>query len=568
MDGNYLIYESSYNSGNNIVHFFKISPSGDSVWTRAFIYPGLSYPRLIETNDSGFVMLAGRNNYSVLVKYDKNGDSLWTREFTYQTPFGNSSYSISLLETNDHGFFVVNAHDDSDIVYYDLQFLRLDSIGNQLWVRDYNFGHDALGLGYIIQSTDTNFLVQFRIAEGGPNIPYGVLLSVDTAGNYFVVDYTNEPGYFGGDLISKGNDSNFIIVGNARDNWDDFGYGTLKKITPSGTALWFNVFNQSSRMKSVSSTSDNGCIVACDSFVNPDVSEFQLKRFDAGGNLLWSKTFPIDHHESACSVKQTSDGGFIAVGYHESFFHYETYIVRTDSSGNLLNNGFTISSDNLSPCQGDTVTLSTQNANSYLWSDGRTSQSISVTRNGNYNVRVSDSAGIVSYTSFYNVSFKPKPPLDLGDDTLICFADVLTLDAGSGFTDYLWHDGSTSQAISVSGTMQDLVTCYVRISDSSGCSNTDTIQVVIDVCNGVNAIETGGDFTLGPNPFHDLLYFCSAGNSSSYYLISVFNNMGRTVFEKQISRIEEVDLTGLPPGFYSIRLKSKTGIFSGKFVKY
>jgi len=568
LDGNYLIYGSAFNGGNNIVNFFKIDSNGDSLWSKAYIYPGFGLNRLIELQDSGFAIIGSQNEYSVIIKYDKNGDSLWSKQYTYQTSFGRSSWGLSLLETDDHGFFVVNTHNDTDIVYYDIQFQRLDSLGNQIWARDYNFGHDIITLGYIIETSNNNYLVQVRVSEGGPNIPYGTLLSVDSAGNMTNLGYTFETGTIGGDFISRGNDGNFIIVGNTKDNWDDYGYGTLKKITPGGTSIWDNTFPQTSRTKSVSSTIDNGCIVACDSFVNPDVREFQLKRFDANGSLLWSNTYPINHHESASSVKQTTDGGYLAVGYHEQFFRYETYIIKTDSTGNVNTNGYTITSNNLSPCMGDTVTLATQHAASYLWSDGSTGNSIDVTRNGSYNVRVSDSTGAVYFTSFYDVTFKLRPELTLGNDTLICFAQTLLLDAGSGLTDYQWHDGSTGQTFSISGNVQDLVLCSVQITDTLGCKNSDTIQVVIDVCNGINSQGGENTFSLDPNPFHESLFLRSLNSTNENFMISIFNGLGEKVFQKQMNFMEEeINLSSLKKGFYYITLKSEMSIFSRRIVK-
>lgn len=49
----------------------------------------------------------------------------------------------------------------------------------------------------------------------------------------------------------------------------------------------------------------------------------------------------------------------------------------------------------------------------------------------------------------------------------------MKLDAGAGYSDYLWQDGSEEQMMDVvhSGTY------WVRLTDQSGCVNTDTVNV-------------------------------------------------------------------------------------------
>jgi hypothetical protein len=564
-DDAFLIYGTSYNNGNNIVSLFKIDSNGDSLWSKAYVYPGFSPHRLINLYDSGFAIIGTQGDYSVLIKYDQYGDSVWTKQFTYQTAFGQSSAALSFLETSDHGFFLVTTHGDSDIVYYDLQFTKLDSNGNLLWSKDTIFGHDLPSLGYVMQTMNNNFLVQIKVQEGGPNIPYSSIMLIDSSGNMNVVNSYYDTGNLGGDYFAE-SDTNLFIIGNAKDNWDDYGYGTLGKISRQGVQIFDQVFPSTSRMKSVSAANGNGCIVACDSvpFLTSN-NEFQLKRYDTNGNILWTKLFPIDHHESAVSVRQTPDGGFLAVGYHESFFHYETYIVKTDSSGLLHSNGYTISSSNLIPCEGDTVTLTTQQADSYFWSNGNTSQSIDILQSGSYNVRIIDSTGAVYFTSFYHVVINPKPILNLGSDTLICFNQVLTLDGGNGFTNYNWQDGSTSRTYNVSGNTQDLQSISVEVTDSLGCINSDTVQVVIDICNDIAETKNGFAFRIEPNPFSSKINFSVMQEIPC--MVSIYNSFGCLVLQRIVSGKEEIDLRNEPDGVYFILLNYKDDIFSRKIVK-
>jgi hypothetical protein len=89
---------------------------------------------------------------------------------------------------------------------------------------------------------------------------------------------------------------------------------------------------------SVLRTSDGGCAIAgytASYGVNGDA---YLIRTDAGGNMLWNKTYGGTNNEYVYSMVQTTDGGYALAGYTNSFGagSYDFYLVRTDSFGNKL----------------------------------------------------------------------------------------------------------------------------------------------------------------------------------------------------------------------------------------
>jgi hypothetical protein len=135
-------------------------------------------------------------------------------------------------------------------------------------------------------------------------------------------------------------------------------------------------------------------------------------------------------------------------------------------------------------CQGQTVNLNAGNPGfNYLWSNGATTQSITVGQAGTYIVDVTDPATnctgsdtILVSQSFLNVN--------LGPDLTLCDGESATLDAGTGPTGYLWNGGATSQTITVnqSGTYS------VQVTDALGCTATD--QVIVTAAPAPNVSYT------------------------------------------------------------------------------
>ncbi|PXX90544.1 hypothetical protein DF185_23350, partial [Marinifilum breve] len=92
-------------------------------------------------------------------------------------------------------------------------------------------------------------------------------------------------------------------------------------------------------------------------------------------------------------------------------------------------------------CAGNTITLDAGNSGStYLWSNGSTTQTITVSTSGNYSVVVTDANGC-SATDDVNVTVHPNPVVDLGTDQETCAGGTITLDAGNAGSTYLWSNG-------------------------------------------------------------------------------------------------------------------------------
>jgi len=140
-------------------------------------------------------------------------------------------------------------------------------------------------------------------------------------------------------------------------------------------------------------------------------------------------------------------------------------------------------------CDEEILTLdaAVQNA-TYLWQDNSTNSNYDAVNVGDYSVIVTDSNGCINSDTIH-VVLNPLPYIDLGNDIEICEDDVLTLDVYLESASYLWNDNSTISSFNI-----DTTGFYsVILTDSNGCSNSDTINIIINPL-------PNSDFTFNPQP--------------------------------------------------------------------
>ncbi len=132
-------------------------------------------------------------------------------------------------------------------------------------------------------------------------------------------------------------------------------------------------------------------------------------------------------------------------------------------------------------CQGGSVTLNAGAGYSgYHWSNNSTTQSITVSSSGNYAVTVTNANGCsVVSASPTTVTVNALPNPSIAGSTTLCFGASSLLNAGAGYSQYLWSTGATTQTILVSAA----ATYGVTVTTSAGC--TGTTSVIVDIGNAL-----------------------------------------------------------------------------------
>lgn len=121
-------------------------------------------------------------------------------------------------------------------------------------------------------------------------------------------------------------------------------------------------------------------------------------------------------------------------------------------------------------CQGGGVTLTANPGASYLWSNGATSQSITVVTSGSHSVTVTDGGGCSATSSPVTVTVNPAPTGVITGGAGMCqpgSSSTMSV-TGTNFTSILWSTGATTPTITVSPTRT--TTYSVMLTSSAGCS--------------------------------------------------------------------------------------------------
>src|SRR5688572_24673846 len=84
--------------------------------------------------------------------------------------------------------------------------------------------------------------------------------------------------------------------------------------------------------------SDKGSIVAGRTTTNSAKWDGFLLRLNEQGDIIWTNSYGGSEYDELTKVRQTTDGGFIALGKTRSFgvSTDEAWIIKTDGNGNLL----------------------------------------------------------------------------------------------------------------------------------------------------------------------------------------------------------------------------------------
>ena len=187
-------------------------------------------------------------------------------------------------------------------------------------------------------------------------------------------------------------------------------------------------------------------------------------------------------------------------------------------------------------CPGESTQLCVPaGAASYKWSNGATTNCITVNEAGTYKVKVTNAAGCTS-TCLKTVTVSPLPVCIIRGKSVICPGQSIQLCVTAGAASYKWSNGATTKCI----TVKTAGTYTVKVTNAAGCTSTCSKTVTVSgfpVCTITgNCIICPGQSTQLCVPAGAAFYKWSNGattncitvKAAGTYTVKVTNAAGRT----------------------------------------
>ncbi len=226
-------------------------------------------------------------------------------------------------------------------------------------------------------------------------------------------------------------------------------------------------------------------------------------------------------------------------------------------------------------CAPNTVVLTASPGGTWLWSNGATTQSITVSSTGNYSVVITNASGCASNASnTIPVSVSPQPAVSISAAPYTKLLPGLktTLTANvtpPGSYTYVWRKNgaivSSATAATLEVNLDQLGSYSVQVTNSGSCTNTSALVNIAD------SVST--KLFILPNPNRgqfDVIYHSASTNT---HTLRIFDSKGALVYARAYTITGPyqrmfVDMMGSGKGTFVVALFNTNGkrVASGKVV--
>jgi hypothetical protein len=232
----------------------------------------------------------------------------------------------------------------------------------------------------------------------------------------------------------------------------------------------------------------------------------------------------------------------------------------------------TISAPQTQACSGDSVTLTSSPADTYLWSNGETNPSITVLQGGSFTVTTtnSDACAGVGTSDPVSITFGTTPT---ASGSFTSSGNVVTFtNASSNATSYSWDfgDATNSSASSpVHAYAANGLYTVTLTAINGNCTDQTTLSVLINL--SLEELSGLNDVVLFPNPSSDkaILSFQSTNNQDAQ--LNVVNQLGQLVISNHVELHEginnlTIESSEFANGIYFINVQTTHGLLTRKLV--
>lgn len=213
-----------------------------------------------------------------------------------------------------------------------------------------------------------------------------------------------------------------------------------------------------------------------------------------------------------------------------------------------------------SVCAGNNITLTGSGATTYVWTGGATNAT-PFAPSASTVYTVTGTSNGCSGTATVGITVNTNPVVTASSTSYtVCAGNNITL-TGAGATTYAWTGGITD---GVAFTPAASTVYTVTGSNSTGCTSTATVGIMVSPCTGIEAITAGTyELTIYPNPNNGDFTIAVSGLTEKLS-VEIFNGIGQLVYKEAVVSEKQAISTNLADGVYLIKLMDSNKVLSTK----
>ncbi len=165
-----------------------------------------------------------------------------------------------------------------------------------------------------------------------------------------------------------------------------------------------------------------------------------------------------------------------------------------------------------------------------------------------------------------------SPYVFIGEDTILCGSQSITLNSGYN-SGILWSTNSNMPSITIDSLNigYNSINISCQITNSSNCTNSDTIQITFVNCNSINTIANS-EFNIFPNPTKGDIFIEFNSRNKGNYIVILTDINGNIVYKSE----KYIDIhnsrfsihTNLSKGIYNLTISNEEEMVQKKVIIY
>lgn len=256
-------------------------------------------------------------------------------QFMLRIGGNNEEFGNSLIQSADGGYAVAGFTASFGAGQWDMYIVKLSSGGTLQWSRTVGGTNNEEAFS-MIQTTDGGYAVAGYTGISYYSASDMLIVKLDASGS---LQWARTVGGAGADVaysIIQTPDGGYVVAGSS----DSFGAGSddmyFVKLDASGMLQWSKTVGGTSRDMafSIKQATDGGFVAAgFTASSGAGLNDVCIVKLNSSGSLQWSRTVGGSNNDAAHSIIQTADGGYAAAGFTGT--GSDMYIVKLDSESAL-----------------------------------------------------------------------------------------------------------------------------------------------------------------------------------------------------------------------------------------